>query len=55
MTLGAALEQKDDDELSIVIVEMQDFSLASRMRSLYLGPPEIIEPPRKSRKLFCLS
>ena len=42
MTLGAALEQQADDELPIVIVEMQDFNLASRMRSLYRGPLEII-------------
>ena len=42
MTLGAALEQQPDDELPIVIVEMQDFSLASRMRALYRGPLEII-------------
>ena len=42
MTLGAALEQQADGELPIVIVEMQDFSLASRMRSLYRGPLEII-------------
>ncbi len=42
MTLGAALEEQSDGELPIVIVEMQDFSLASRMRSLYRGPLEII-------------
>ena len=42
MTLGAALDQQADEELPIVIVEMQDFSLASRMHTLYRGPLEII-------------
>ncbi len=42
MTLGAAIEQQADGERPIVIVEMQDFGLARRMRSLYRGPLEII-------------
>ena len=42
MTLGAALEQQAEAELPIVILEMQDYSLASRVRSLYPGPLEII-------------
>jgi len=42
MTLGSALEQQADSELPIVIAEMQDYSLASRIRSLYPGPLEII-------------
>jgi hypothetical protein len=42
MTLGAALDQQPGGDLPIVVAEMQDVRLCSRMRSVYRGPLEII-------------